>query len=370
MEILDSGISNYVRINNSKYSFFAGNNYLGLANHPTIVNDAAKALEHYGINFSGSRQTTGTSNLHLELEKRLSIFKNKDDSVAFASGYFGNRILLHALKDRYSALFIDESAHPSFTDGIPFDISAVYFYRHCDPTDLENLLKKNRKLKPLILTDGIFPLTGEITPLDKLHPLAIQYNAAIIIDDAHATGILGANGRGTPEHFNLDNAPDIYQSETMSKALGAYGGFIAAGENLIKNIRNRSTLYCASTSLPAVLAAAGCSSLNIVKNKPELRTMVIQNAQKIRVGIKNLGFMTTPDPTPIIPVLFSLQEKAKNLSRYLKENNIIVPVVDYPVKKDHYILRITVSAIHTMDQIEELLYILKKWRDSHGLNKN
>ena len=370
MIVLNSGIGNYINLNNKRYSFFAGNNYLGLANHPVLIKAAKDAITKYGVNFSGSRQTTGTSELHLELEKLISEFKGKKDSVIFASGYMGNRIILQTLSGRYSALFIDEHSHPSIPDGIPSNIKDVFSYKHCDPGHLEILLKKNKKSRPLIISDGIFALTGEIAPLDKIYPLAEKYHAILVIDDAHSTGILGENGRGTPEYFNLGKFPDIYQSETMSKALGVYGGFISGDREIINEIREKSTAYMASTSLPPPLVAAGCSSMKILKKQPGLRIIALENAKLIREGVKSLNYKTSEDNTPIIPIFFSSQKKAIYLSEFLKDKGIIVPYVNYPVKIDKYIVRITASATHSNYQIEELLTALKKWRNKHAAGKD
>lgn len=368
MFTLKSAIGNYIIINDKKYSYFAGNNYLGLANHPQLKKEAISAIKKYGVNFSASRETTGTSELHLQLERLLSEFKNKEDSVVFASGYMGNKILLNTLKDRYSAVFADESAHPSILDGIPSNISNVYFYNHCNAEHLETLLKKNNKYKPLIITDGIFALTGEIAPLDKIYPLAKKHDAVLIVDDAHATGVLGEKGRGTCEHFRLDRAGDIFQSETMSKALGSYGGFISASKEFINKIRDNSSVYIGSTSLPPPVAAAGCASLKILKQHPELRVSLIENAEYIRNRIIKMDFNTTCDKTPIIPVYFNSRQSAQGLSDFLRENKFVVPRVKYPVKMDKFIVRITVTSIHTNDQIEKLLDLLKKWRDKNGID--
>jgi 7-keto-8-aminopelargonate synthetase-like enzyme len=366
MITLDSETDSYITLNNSRYSYFAGNNYLGLANHPDSVKAAVDALRKYGVNFSASRQTTGTSGIHLELEKLLANFKHQEDAVVFATGYLGNSLLLIALKGCYSAVFADSQAHSSIRDGIPKEISHVHFYDHCDPNHLEDLLKKNQKFRPLIITDGIFALTGEIAPLDEIYSVAQKYDALLIVDDAHATGVLGKNGKGTPEHFNLDGARNLFQSETMSKALGAYGGFISAEKEIIQEIRSKSSFYGASTALPPPIVAAGCASVRYLARHPELREKVRKNAGMVREGIRELGFASTEGITPIIPVFFQDQQKAKSLSVFLKENQIIVPSIDYPVKLDKFIVRITVSANHTRDQIGNLLYILKKWKDNHG----
>lgn len=365
MIILDNFISHYLTINNSQYSYFAGNDYLGLANHPALVENAIQALKKYGVNFSASRQTTGTSDIHLELEKLLADFKDQQEAVVFATGYLGNRLLLYALKDSYTMIFADAMAHPSILDGIPGEIP-FRFYDHCNPSHLENLLKENPKYRPLIITDGIFALTGEIAPLDEIYSLVQKYNALLIVDDAHATGVLGKNGRGTPEHFNLDGAANLYQSETMSKALGAYGGFISTRSEIIREIRSKSSFYGASTALPPSIVAAGCTSVRLIKQHPELREKLRENALLIREGVMELGFATTEGITPIIPVFFRDKQKSKELSEFLKENHIIAPSIDYPVKIDNFIVRITVSSNHTKDQIENLLYLLKKWRDNHG----
>lgn len=366
MITLDSEVDSYVTLNNSRFSYFAGNNYLGLSNHPEIVQAATDALRKYGVNFSASRQTTGTSGIHLELEKLLAGFKGQEDAVVFATGYQGNRLLLEVLRDCYDAVFADSQAHPSIRDGIPNNIACIFCYDHCDPNHLEDLLKRNQKYRPLIITDGIFALTGEIAPLDEIHTVAQKYHALVVTDDAHATGVLGKNGKGTPEHFGLDKAGNIFQAETMSKAFGVYGGFITAGKEMVRKIRTKSSFYGASTALPPPIVAAGCASVNYITQHPEIREKVLKNASLVRSGINRLGFETSGDITPIIPVFFHDHDQAKSLSVYLKENQIIVPVVDYPVKMDKYIVRITVSANHNNGQIENLLSVLKKWRDRDG----
>jgi 7-keto-8-aminopelargonate synthetase-like enzyme len=370
MIILDSAIGNYITLNNKRYSCFAGNNYLGLASHPSIKEASILSIEKYGINFSASRQTTGTADIHIILEKLLSEYKNKKDSVVFASGYLGNEILLHSIENQYNAIFFDEFSHPSILDGFPRSIQRTIQYNHCNVEHLESLLKKNQKYKPLIITDGIFSLTGEIAPLDKIIPIAKAFNAILVIDDAHSTGILGENGRGTPEYFHLDQVDNIYQTETLSKALGAYGGFISGSEGLIRTIREKSTVYQASTALPPPIVAAGCAALRLLSEQPGLRKMLHRNAKRLKQGIVDLGFNTTYDQTPIIPVFFDSHVEASNLSGILEENNIIVPCINYPVKLNRFMVRITASASHTEDQISELLNVLKMWRDKYGIYKN
>jgi 7-keto-8-aminopelargonate synthetase-like enzyme len=368
MIVLNSGIGNYVHINGKKYSYFGGNNYLGLANHPALKKAAIQSIKKYGLNFSASRRTTGTADIHLELEYQLSIYKNKQDAVVFASGYQGNSILFEILKNKYSAVFMDQLAHPSIAGSVPREIANVQHYKHCDADHLEFLLQQNKGSTPLIITDGVFALTGEIAPLDKIYPLTEKYKAFLVVDDAHSTGILGENGRGTPEHFKFTEAENIYQTETMSKALGSYGGFISGSKELTDFIRENSTIYQASTSLPPPIVSAGIASLGIIRENPELRIRLLEIAMELRKGVIGLGFQTTHDSTPIIPIMLSKLAKAKNLSAFLENEGIIVPFIYYPVKQEKYMVRISVSANHTINQAEVLLKLLKKWKDKNGTN--
>ncbi len=360
--VLESGIGNYIWSEGLKYSCFAGNNYLGLANHPAIVEAAIQGTQKYGINFSASRQTTGTSDIHLELERLIAGFKQREDAVVFASGYLGNKIILHLLKGEYDALFVDQSAHSSILDGIPSNLKEVCFYEHCNAVDLEYKIHKSKSTNPLVITDGIFALTGEIAPLDTIYQVVENNNGLLIVDDAHATGVLGENGRGTPEFFGLGDATRIFQTETMSKAIGVYGGFISGSKALTKKIREKSPVYGASTSLPPPLVSAAIMAIKLVIEQKELRDHAISNAGRIREGISELGFQTTQSCAPIIPILFNNQADASSLSDFLKTHLIVAPFVTYPVKTVQYIVRITASAAHTENQINGLLTILGDWK--------
>jgi 7-keto-8-aminopelargonate synthetase-like enzyme len=366
MTILNSGIGNYVIADNKEYSYFGGNNYLGLANHPVVKESAIQSITKYGVNFSASRRTTGTADIHLELEKELAQFKGKQDAVVFASGYQGNSILLDILKSRYTAVFIDQQAHPSIIASIPRDIINVHYFEHCNPGHLGNLLDEHSGISPLVITDGVFALTGEVAPLDRIYSLVNRHHGILIVDDAHSTGILGETGKGTPEHFKLSDNGDIFQSETMSKALGSYGGFIAGNKELIDSIRERSSLYQASTALPPHIAAASLASLKIMQENPELRLQLLEKSLALRKEIIGMGYNTTQVITPIIPIFFSELAKAGELSFFLEKHGIIVPLMNYPVKQVKYMLRISVSASHTSEQADLLLEMLNKWKNKNG----
>jgi 7-keto-8-aminopelargonate synthetase-like enzyme len=360
--ILEGGVSNFICIDHTSYSYFAGNNYLGLANNPEITQASVKALQTYGLNLAASRKTTGTSNLHIELERRLASFKEREDAVTFASGYLGNKILLETLSERYNTVLIDSMAHSSLLEGIPKAKVKIDFFNHRDSLHLATLLKNlSPGDSPIILTDGIFALTGEIAPLDQYYELALKYNALILVDDAHATGILGEKGKGTPEYFHLDEAPNIFQSETMSKALGAYGGFLAGNHDFIQSIRDKSSFFSASTALPPPIVGGAVAALKLMVKHPDIRAKLQENLRRLKEGIINMGLKTNNVPTPIIPVFFESKEQALSLSHYLEQHCIIAPFVSYPVKTEEYLVRITVSASHTFNQIEELLETIKEW---------
>lgn len=365
MILLSSEVGNFIVSNGRRYSYFAGNNYLGLASHPKIKEAVIRAVEKYGVNFAASRHTTGTSDLHLELESALAAFKGKEDAVVFASGYQGNSILLEILKGSYSTIFIDQSAHASIIAAIPADVVKVMYYDHCDAGHLDYLLEYNRGSSPLIITDGIFALTGEIAPLNEVYEVAVKHGAILVVDDAHATGVLGSTGKGTPEHFGLPADGKIYQTETMSKALGGYGGFISGSRALTGLIREHSATYQASTALPPPIAAAGIASLEILNENPSLRTSLIEKAWRIREDVTAMDFKTTHFRTPIVPLIFDSPERARDLSLFLEENGVIAPFMNYPSRQAMHLVRIAVSAIHTDDQIDMLLGLLKQWKDKY-----
>ena len=368
MVLLNSEVGNYIISNGKRYSYFAGNNYLGLAGHPEIKAAVIRAVEKYGVNFSASRHTTGTADIHLELEGSLASFKGKEDAVVFASGYQGNSILLEILKGSYSTIFIDQAAHASIIAAIPADVVKVMYFDHCDADHLDYLLDYNRGSSPLIITDGIFPLTGEIAPLNRIYPVVKKHNGLLVVDDAHSTGILGESGKGTPEHFSLPVDDKIFQTETMSKALGGYGGFISGSRELTEMIRERSATYQASTALPPPIAAAGIASIAILKANPGLRVELIDKAWRLREEVVAMDFQTTHERTPIIPIILDSPEKARELSLFLEENGVIAPFMNYPVRKEMHQIRIAVSVSHTDDQIGQLLELLKKWKEKNESN--
>ncbi len=342
--------------------YFGGNNYLGLASHPEVQDAAIQAIRQYGVNTAASRHTTGTTPLHMELESALAAFKGQEEAVTFASGYLGNAILMQVLQDRYDRILMDEAAHPSLSGGIPHHIRKVETFRHCDEKHLEELLQISEQWNTLIITDGVYALTGEIAPLDAYYRLACKYNALLLVDDAHAAGILGEEGRGTAEHFHLDGSEGLFQTETMSKAIGGYGGFLSGKTSLVDRIRKKSPVYQASTALPPPMAAAGLAGVQWIMKNPGPRKDLIKNACRLKDEISTLGFNTNHYPTPIVPVIFKKEEDARHLAEFLFKNGVWVPYMNYPVKHAGHLLRIALSLHHTTSHIDRLLTVLIRWK--------
>lgn len=341
---------------------FAGNNYLALATAPVLKAAAAEALDRYGVSVSASRLSTGTEEIHLTLEASLARFMGREASLTFASGYLGNLILLQALSPAYDDVFMDAAAHPSLRDAVP-RCKTLYEYATCDLSELEQLLRRHDRGRSLIATDGLFAMTGALAPLNTIGALAKTFGARLLVDDAHAVGLLGANGRGTPEHFGLDGAPDVYQTGTFSKAFGGYGGFIAGSHELMTAIRQRAGAFGGSTALPPPLAAADLAAIGWLNAHPACRQTLLSLADRARSELRRLGFETGGDGTPIAPLYFDTREEGAQLSEFLRQQQIEVPYFDYPVKTGRYLLRMTFALNHTEQQLTYLFDIMKQWQE-------
>lgn len=341
---------------------FSGNNYLGLASSKILKDAASEALDRYGVSVAASRISTGTEEIHLQLESELAGFMNREAAVTFCSGYLASMILFQSLSSQYEDIFLDASAHSSLFDAVPRG-KKLYEYANRDADDLKRLLRRHDRGKSLIATDGIFALTGDIAPIDRIVEVAETFGAITVVDDAHATGILGKNGRGTLELFGQESAGNVYQTGTFSKAFGGFGGFIAASQGMINSIYKNARAFAGSTALPPILAAADLASIKWVKANPESRKKLMQLSDKARSELRRSGFQTGGDGTPIAPLYFDTLKEAESLSQFLMSYNIHVPFFVYPGKTDRNILRMTFSLCHTDSQIEYLFEILKLWNE-------
>jgi len=336
---------------------FCSNNYLGLANHPHLNAAAINAIHQYGSSSVASALISGYMTPHVELETRMAQFLGTEKAVAFPTGYMANLGIITTLIGPDDIVFSDQLNHRSIIDGCRLSRAQIAIYNHCDSNHLETHLKKaTHHRRRLIITDGIFSMDGDIAPLSELVQLANQYNATLMVDDAHGTGILGANGRGTFEHFGLlSDAIDIHMT-SGSKALGASGGFIASSSDLIDLIRNRSAPYIYTTAMPPQDCASTTAALDIITNAPNLRQHLWKNIETIHNGLQSLGFDLGKSKTQIIPIIIGEDKKTVAISHELYERGIYLYGIRPPtVPEGQSRLRLSVMATHTQEDIARLL---------------
>ncbi len=308
------------------------NNYLGLANHPAVVQAAHEALDRLGFGMASVRFICGTQSVHLQLEERLSGFLGTEAALLYSSCFDANGGLFEALLDERDAVISDALNHASIIDGIRLCKAQRYRYAHDDMAELEQCLRQSASARTrLIATDGVFSMDGTIANLQDICALAERYDALVMVDDSHATGFMGENGRGTPEHCGVASRVDILTG-TLGKALGgASGGYVASRRELIEWLRQRSRPYLFSNSLPPVVAAAGLRVLELLEQTPQLRARLHENARYFRAGLERLGFTLRPGEHPIIPVMLGEAALASRMAERLLDHGVYVIGFSYPV---------------------------------------
>lgn len=365
IHVESSGNAN-IKIKGKVYTNYSSNDYLGLSAHPEIVNAAASALKKYGFGSGSSRLLSGTCAPHAELEERIAMFKKTEAALVFNTGYAANTGIIPAIAGADTVIFSDELNHASIVDGTRLSKAVVKVYRHREMNHLESLLKKslNRKFirRRLVITDSVFSMDGDIAPLEDLVSLCKIYDALLMIDDAHGTGVLGKTGRGALEHFDIK--PDnIIQMGTLSKAAGCFGAFVAGNKDLIDLLVNKARSFIYSTSLPPAAAAAGCKAIDIIDRRSvRLRERLWKNRKRLYDGFINMGFDTLDSETPIIPVLAGDVKNTLELARHLFKYKIFAPAIRPPtVPEDKCRIRFSVTAGHTADDIDKTLECLDKF---------
>lgn len=353
-----------VKINGTDAILLCSNNYLGLANHPKIKEAAIKAIEKYGFGSGASRLVSGNMELHVELEQRLARFKGAEAALVFNSGYHANIGIISALVGRGDIIFSDKFNHASIIDGGILSRAKFIRYPHKGINALEDLLKKhssqNAHHSTLIVTDGIFSMDGDIAPMKELLELADKYNCILMVDDAHATGVLGKNGRGTLEHFGIEN-PNIIQMGTLGKAMGCFGAYVTGSKKLVDYLINKARSFIYTTSLPPSVCAAGIAALDIIENEPQLRVDLWDRVVYFRTELKQAGFDTLNSETQIIPILIGEAEKAARISRGLIDKGIFLQAIRPPtVPEGTSRLRVTLMANHSYDDLEYALDCIKE----------
>jgi glycine C-acetyltransferase len=338
------------------------NNYLGLANHPKIRQAAEKGLSEHGYGMASVRFICGTQDLHKRLERAISAFLGTDDTILYGSCFDANGGLFEVLLDERDAVISDALNHASVIDGIRLCKAARLRYAHADMADLEAKLNEARSARlRLIATDGVFSMDGDLAKLDRIVELADRYDAVVMVDDSHGTGVLGPNGRGTPAHFGVADRVDIVTS-TLGKALGgAAGGFTSGRAEIVELLRQRSRPYLFSNALPPVIAAAALQAVTLVAEGDALRAQLRENAAFFRSGLTALGFTLVPGDHPIIPVMLGEAALATRMADRLLAEGIYVVGFSYPVvPKGQARIRVQMSAAHTQPQLERAIAAFAK----------
>lgn len=338
------------------------NNYLGLANHPEIVQAAIDGLKTHGYGMASVRFICGTQDLHKRLERAISEFLGTKDTILYSSCFDANGGLFEALVDERDAVISDALNHASLIDGIRLCKATRLRYAHSDMGELEGRLKASQDSRlRLIVTDGVFSMDGDLARLDRIIDLAERYDAAVVVDDSHATGVLGPQGRGTSAHYGLVNRVDIVTS-TLGKTLGgATGGFTSGKAEIVELLRQRSRPYLFSNALPPVVSAGALRALDLVAKGDELRERLHANAVFFRAQLTALGFRLIPGEHPIIPVMLGEAALATSMAEALLSEAVYVVGFSYPVVPDGQArIRVQMSAAHTRVQLERAVEAFAK----------
>lgn len=346
-----------VKRNNREFIMMASNNYLGLT-HDLRVQQAAKyAVEEYGTGSGGARLTSGTFPLFNELELGIADFKHTEQALVFNTGYMANVGTITALMNKNSIIISDELNHASIIDGCRLSGARIERYNHKDIEHAEHILKNYKSSHKMIITDGVFSMDGDIAPLDRLYELSKEYNALLMVDDAHATGVIG-NGRGTAHYFGLTDV-DV-QLGTLSKALGSVGGYVAGRKELIEYLVNYSRSFIFSTALSPADIGAALEALTIVKNEPLVVEQLNENTAYMANKLQSMG-IECDDETPIFPIIVGDNEMALSLAYELELRGIIITAIRPPtVPVGESRLRMTVTAAHSQEQLD---YVANTLRD-------
>ena len=351
--IIDTAQESEIGVNGKKVLNFCANNYLGLANNNEIRKAAMQAIEEWGFGLGSVRFICGTQTIHKELENSVSTFLDKEDTILYSSCFDANGGLFETILSEEDAVFSDELNHASIIDGIRLCKAQKYRYKNCNMNDLEDKLSQSNARVKLIVTDGVFSMDGTIAPVDKIVDLANQYNALVMVDDCHATGFIGSNGKGSGEYCGVLEKVDIISS-TFGKALGgASGGFISASKNIVDTLRQKSRPYLFSNSLAPALVVACLKALEIINSNKSLISSLHENTSYFRKRIKEIGYELKGESHPIVPIMIYDAKKTVALSEMLLEKNIYVIPFSFPVvPKDQARIRVQLSSLHTREQLE------------------
>jgi 8-amino-7-oxononanoate synthase len=350
-----------VVIEGRRVLMLGSNNYLGLTTHPKVKQAAIEAVKRYGTSSCGSRFLNGTLDLHRELEERLAGFLKREAALVFSTGFQTNLGAISALIGKEDVVICDKWDHASILDGARLSYGTLKRYRHNDMEDLERVLQEcPEDSGKLIVVDGLFSMEGDLAPLDRITELAHRYGARVMVDDAHALGVMGEHGRGTAEHFAVEDEVDLIMG-TFSKSFASLGGVIAGEEEVISYIQHHARSMIFSASMPPAAVAAVLASLEVIESEPERRKRLWVNARKMLRGLRELGFDTGLSETPVIPIVVGDMYKALEMWKSLFENGVYTNVVLPPaVPPGRALLRTSYMATHTEEQLDFALGVFEK----------
>src|ERR1700744_1587961 len=362
---IESGQDTEVYIDGKRVLMFGSNSYLGLTSHPKVKEAAKKAIDKYGTGCAGSRFLNGPLDIHIELENRLAAYVGKEASVLFSTGFQVNLGVLSSITGRNDYLILDEYDHASLIDGSRLSFSTVIKYAHNDMDDLRRKLSiLPEEAVKVIAVDGIFSMEGDIVKLPEIVEIADQYGANIMVDDAHSLGVIGVKGAGTASHFGLTDDVDLIMG-TFSKSLASLGGFIAADASTIDYLKHRARSLIFSASMPPAAVASVLAALDIIETEPERIAKLWDNTNYAHKLLIEEGFDLGPTESPILPIYVRDNEKTFLVTKYLQNAGVFVnPVVSPAVPSDSSLLRFSLMATHTFDQIDEAVEkIIRAFKD-------
>lgn len=359
LRYIETAQSPRVKIKGKDFILLGSNNYLGLCDDHRLKKAAIDAINKYGVGSGGSRLTTGSYDLHRELEKKIASFKGTEASLVFNTGYMANVGIITALCDKNWVIFCDRLNHASIIDGCRLSGAKLIRYKHCDMNDLLNKINKYKVSNTLIVTDGVFSMDGDIAPLPDIVKIAKEHNMMTMVDDAHATGILGKNGSGTSSYFGIDNEIDIMMG-TLSKAAASEGGYAAGSKNLIDYLKNCARSFIYSTALSPATITVSIKALEIIEKDVERRVKLLKMSDWFQNELKIAGFNVMETKTPIIPIMVGPADKAVEFNKSLLEEGIYIPAIRPPSVPDGTSrLRVSLMATHTEQVLEEALIKIK-----------
>ncbi len=343
-----------------EYIMLGSNNYLGLVEHPRVIETTRKALEDFGTGACSSRVLTGTTSLHTKLEKRLARFKNTEDAVVFSTGFMTMMGTISAIANEDDLIFSDELNHASIVEGCRLSKAKKKIYRHNDMGHLEEQLASSPSEKnKIIVTDGVFSMKGTVANIPAIKELADRYGAAVMVDDAHGTGVLGEKGHGTLEHYGLEGKIDLVCG-TFSKSLCTIGGFTGSKSEVVTFLKLNSRPFIFTASPPPFVAATVLACLDVIESEPEILQRLRDNTEFVKTELKDCGFVLEDTITPIIPILINDDEKTFKMAGALEEAGVIINPVVYPaVPVGASLLRVSVMASLSTEQLSEALDKMK-----------